>query len=161
MPGRVFHELDALWTERGQRDESSFHAMNSPAPQLDPHTLTLHQRIRELGPWFHNLHLAGVQTAPEHFLGDYPRLKWEQFAHALPADLSGCSVLDIGCNAGFYALEMKRRGAARVVAMDSDPRYLAQAHLAAEVMGLEIEWRELSVYDLAQLGERFDVVLFI
>lgn len=135
--------------------------MTSPAPHIDPCTASLLQRIRDLGPWFHNLHPAGVQTAPEHFLGDYPRLKWEQFAHALPAALRGRSVLDIGCNAGFYALEMKRRGAARVVGIDSDPRYLAQAHLAAEVTGLEIEWREMSVYDLGRLGERFDVVLFM
>ena len=53
----------------------------------------------------------GVQTAPEHFLGDYPAVKWETFAAAIPKDLSGKSVLDIGCNAGFYAMEMKRRGA--------------------------------------------------
>jgi tRNA (mo5U34)-methyltransferase len=32
----------------------------------------------------------------------------------LPTDMSGKSVLDIGCNGGFYSIEMKRRGAARV-----------------------------------------------
>jgi tRNA (mo5U34)-methyltransferase len=122
---------------------------------------TLARRVRELAPWFHNLDLGGIQTAPEHALGDYPQHKWRRFAHALPADLRGKTVLDIGCNAGFYALEMKRRGAARVVGVDSDPRYLAQAQLAAEVFGLEVELRELSVYDVAELGERFDVVLFM
>ena len=68
-----------------------------------------------LGPWFHNIDLGGVQTAPDHFLGDYPAVKWRRFAHAIPADLSGKTVLDIGCNGGFYSLEMKRRGAARVL----------------------------------------------
>jgi tRNA (mo5U34)-methyltransferase len=121
----------------------------------------LAHRVRELGPWFHNLDLDGIQTAPDHALGDYPQLKWRRFAHALPADLRGKTVLDLGCNAGFYALEMKRRGAARVVGADSDPRYLAQARLAADVYGLDIELRELSVYDVASLGERFDVVLFM
>src|SRR5919106_1904883 len=91
------------------------------------------RRVRELGPWFHNLELGGVRTAPEHFLGDYPAVKWRQFADALPADLTGKSVLDIGCNGGFYSLEMKHRGAGRVVAIDSDDRYLAQARFAAEV----------------------------
>ena len=80
----------------------------------------LEARIRALGPWFHNLTIRGVQTAPDHFLGDYPSLKWRQFAHAIPADLTGRTVLDIGCNAGFYSLEMKRRGAARVVGIDWD-----------------------------------------
>lgn len=119
------------------------------------------RRVQALQPWFHNLELEGVQTAPLHFLGDYPRVKWRRFADAIPADLSGCSVLDIGCNAGFYAIEMKRRGAARVVGIESSPHYLAQARFAAEVCGAEIEFRQLSVYDVAALGERFDLVLFM
>ena len=71
----------------------------------------IHRKVEALGPWFHNIELHGVATAPNHFLGDYPRVKWRRFADALPADLSGRTVLDIGCNAGFYSIEMKRRGA--------------------------------------------------
>lgn len=118
-------------------------------------------QVRRLGPWFHNLDLAGVQTAPEHFLGDYPRVKWQRFAHAIPDKLDGKTVLDIGCNGGFYSIEMKRRGAARVVGIDSDDDYLLQARLAAEICGVEIELRNLSVYDVGALGEKFDVVLFM
>lgn len=118
-------------------------------------------KVQELGPWFHNLDLRGVRTAPNHFLGDYPNFKFRKLAPAIPEDLTGKSVLDIGCNAGFYAMELKRRGAARVVGTDSDPRYLAQARFAAEVEGLDIEFRQLSVYDVALLGERFDFVVFM
>ena len=121
----------------------------------------IREQARALGPWFHNLHLKGVATAPDHFLGDYPAVKWQRFADAVPTDLSGRSVLDIGCNAGFYAMEMKRRGAARVVGIDFDEDYLRQARFAAEVEALDIEFRKLSVYDVGALGERFDVVLFI
>lgn len=121
----------------------------------------IEQRVRELGQWFHNLDLKGVQTAPDHFLGDYPRIKWQRFAHAIPEDLTGKTVLDIGCNGGFYALEMKRRGADRVVAVDYDETYLAQARFAAEVVGADIEFRQLSVYDVASLKERFDLVIFM
>ncbi|MFN3352103.1 MAG: TIGR04290 family methyltransferase [Brevundimonas sp.] len=117
-------------------------------------------RIAALGPWFHNMELAGVRTAPDHFLHDYPANKWARFANRLP-DVTGKTVLDIGCNAGFHAIEMKRRGAARVVGMDHDDRYLDQARLAAELSGVEIELRKLSVYDVGALGERFDVVLFM
>jgi tRNA (mo5U34)-methyltransferase len=120
----------------------------------------LEHEIRALGPWFHNLELGGVQTAPEHFLGDYPRANFRRFAGALP-DVRGKTVLDVGCNAGFYAFEMKRRGAARVVGIDTDRRYLAQARLAARVLGLSIELRELDVYRVAELGERFDLVVFM
>jgi tRNA (mo5U34)-methyltransferase len=124
-------------------------------------TDAIRDRIRELGDWFHNINLGGVQTAPNHFLGDYPAVKWDRFSHALPADLSGKTVLDVGCNAGFYCLEMKRRGAARVVGVDSDARYLAQARFAADVVDVDIEFHQLSVYELPTLAERFDIVLFM
>jgi tRNA (mo5U34)-methyltransferase len=119
------------------------------------------RRVAALGPWFHNLDLGGVPTAPDHFLGDYPAMKWRRFSHTLPQDLSGKTVLDIGCNAGFFSMEMKRRGADRVLGIDFDADYLAQARFAAEVEGLDIEFRELSVYDVGALGERFDIVLFM
>jgi len=118
-------------------------------------------RLNGLGEWFHNLDLGGVKTAPNHFLGDYPSMKWRTFEHAVPADLRGKTVLDVGCNGGFYSIEMKKRGADRVLAIDVDDGYLAQARFAAEVLGLDIEFRELSVYDVAQLGEKFDIVLFM
>ncbi len=121
----------------------------------------LQRKIQALAPWFHNLELQGIPTAPEHFLGNYPADNWRRFAHVVPGDLSGRTVLDIGCNAGYYALEMKRRGADRVVGIDSDPRYLAQARLASEVTGLPLELRQLSVYEIGKLGEKFDLVLFM
>jgi tRNA (mo5U34)-methyltransferase len=125
-------------------------------------THEIEQRVRSLGQWFHNLDLRGVKTAPDHFLGDYPNVKWQRFAHAVPEDLTGKSVLDIGCNAGFYSIEMKKRGAARVVGLDSDEMYLNQARFAAEVSGYgDIEFRNMSVYDVGQLGEKFDLVIFM
>jgi tRNA (mo5U34)-methyltransferase len=122
---------------------------------------TIQKRVAALGQWFHNMDLDGVPTAPNHFLNDYPNIKWKRFQHAIPEDLSGKTVLDIGCNAGFYSLEMKRRGADRVLGIDFDDRYLDQARLAAEVRDADIEFRKLSVYDVAELGERFDIVLFM
>jgi tRNA (mo5U34)-methyltransferase len=121
----------------------------------------IRRRVQELGQWFHNLDLRGIKTAPDHFLGDYPAVKWRRFSGAIPADLRGKTVLDIGCNAGFYSIEMKRRGADRVVGIDFDERYLRQARFAAEVSGVDIELRKLSVYDVWKLGERFDIVLFM
>ncbi len=131
--------------------------MSVPALSVDE----IRHRVEMLGPWFHNMDLRGVKTAPTHFLGDYPAIKWRRFAPAIPRDLAGRSVLDIGCNAGFYSMEMKRRGAARVLGIDSDEDYLAQARFAGEISGFDIEFRNLSVYDVARLEERFDVVLFM
>ncbi len=121
----------------------------------------IRKRVDELGEWFHNINLHGIQTAPNHFLGDYPAVKWRGFQDALPHDLRGMSVLDIGCNGGFYSIEMKRRGADRVVAIDSDEGYLAQARFAAEVSRTDIEFKQLSVYEIEKLNEKFDLVLFM
>lgn len=122
---------------------------------------SLQERIVELGPWFQNMRIGGIQTAPDHFLGDYPAFKWRGFQHVVPSDLEGRSVLDIGCNAGFYSFEMKRRNAGRVVGIDSDPHYLRQAHFAAEHYGFDVEFRQMSVYDVAKLNEQFDLVIFM
>jgi tRNA (mo5U34)-methyltransferase len=122
----------------------------------------IEQGVRSLGDWFHNLDLFGVRTAPAHFLGDFPAAKFKRFAHVLPQDLTGKSVLDIGCNAGFFSFEMKRRGASRVVAIDFDDYCLNQARFAAEVQGFDdIDFRKMSVYDVGALREKFDLVLFM
>jgi tRNA (mo5U34)-methyltransferase len=119
--------------------------------------------IRDLGPWFHNLHLPeGLQTAPDHPLGDFPSFKWAQLGAALPDDLDGCRALDVGCNAGFYSFELARRGA-DVLAIDHDVHYLRQARWARGHYDLRgrIEFRELGVYDLPKIEATFDLVLFL
>lgn len=121
----------------------------------------LTQRIAELGEWFHNLDLNGVKTAPNHFLGDFPNIKWQPISRAVPQNLEGATVLDIGCNAGFYSIEMKRRGAGRVLGIDVDDRYLSQARFAAQTLGLDIEFEKRSVYAVDQIPGQFDYVLFM
>lgn len=121
----------------------------------------LRRRIQELGPWFHNLRLGGEQTAPDHFLGDYPAVKWRNIEPAIPQDLDGATVLDIGCNAGFYSIQMKNRGASRVLGIDTDDTYLNQARFANEMLGLDIEFRKCSTYDVDTIDEQFDIVLFM
>lgn len=133
-------------------------------PAKDVAALTdeeLQAQIEALGPWFHNLRLRGIQTAPEHFLGNYPEVKFESFRAALPEDLTGKSVLDIGCNGGFYSFEMKRRGARRVLGIDTDTGYLAQARFAADVLGMDVEFRQMAVWEIGSLGETFDLVIFM
>jgi tRNA (mo5U34)-methyltransferase len=121
------------------------------------------QEIAELGPWFHNLRLPdGTQTAPDHFLGDFPCFKWREVALHLPKDLRGWHALDIGCNAGFYTFELARRGAA-VTGIDVNPHYLDQARWAAKEFRLDdrVTFRQMQVYDLAHTEETYDLVLFM
>jgi tRNA (mo5U34)-methyltransferase len=121
----------------------------------------LKRQIEQLGQWFHNLDLNGVPTAPDHFLGDFPNVKWKHISTCIPEDLSGATVLDIGCNGGFYSMEMKRRGASRVLGIDVDERYLNQARFAASTLGYGIEFELRSVYDVDQIPGQFDYVFFM
>src|SRR5436190_12448907 len=122
------------------------------------------RQIRALAPWFHNIRLPdGRQTAPDHPLGDFPAFKWEQIGGWLRQDMSGLTVLDIGCNAGFYSVALVRRGA-QVVGIDSDPHYLRQAAWVRAQFGIDEErlsLRQMQVYELSRLEGEFDVVLFL
>ncbi|HET7274965.1 MAG TPA: TIGR04290 family methyltransferase [Longimicrobiaceae bacterium] len=118
------------------------------------------ERVQALAPWFHDLDLAGVRTAPDHPLGGFLSDLWTQVQGAFPADLTGKTVLDIGCNAGFYSLKLHARGA-RVTGIDHDEHYLKQARFAADVLGADIEYHQMDVYDVDRLGQQFDYVLFM
>lgn len=121
------------------------------------------EQIEQLGPWFHNIHLPdGSQTAPDHFLGDFPGYLWEKIDMVIPPDLSGLSVLDVGCNAGFYSLKLAQRGA-EVTAIDLDPRYLRQAEWVIDRFNLSnrITLRQRQVYDLAGDKMQYDIIWFM
>ncbi|HZY63306.1 MAG TPA: methyltransferase domain-containing protein, partial [Edaphobacter sp.] len=53
------------------------------------------------------------------------------------------------------------RGAARVLGIDTDEHYLRQARFAAEIQGVDIEFRHLAIWDIALLNEKFDLVIFM
>src|SRR5262249_61439718 len=82
--------------------------------------------IERLGPWFHAIDLGGGLRTKTASVGrepaDHPRPTWELVKECLPSDLTGQSVLDVGCNAGLYSVEAKRRGAARVLGVDVQRR---------------------------------------
>lgn len=125
--------------------------------------MSIEKEIENLSPWFHNIHLpGGQQTAPDHFIGDFPSFKWEKIKKSIPEDLSGWKVLDIGCNAGFYSIELAKRGA-EVVGIDLDDHYLKQAEWVADQFGLDdrITYKKMQVYDLAHSDEKFDMVWFM
>lgn len=120
--------------------------------------------IERLRPWFHCIELrAGIKTKFETYgsePADHPRGTWEKIKRHLPADLTGKSVLDVGCNAGFYAVEAKRRNAARVLGVDAQRHQIRQARFVNRALGLDIEFEKMSVYDLspATTGQ-FDITL--
>lgn len=111
--------------------------------------------------WFHSIELApGFVTAG----ADDTPARLGMFE--LPDDLSGRSVLDIGAWDGFFSFEAERRGATRVVAMDTwrdDTGGSKRGfEFAREALGSTVEDIELDVMELSPetVGE-FDLVLFL
>lgn len=126
----------------------------------------LRERLKTFGFWYHNLDLGdGIWTNPNHPHGDYPRSRWNLIEPYVPEDCRGLNVLDIGCNAGFFSLEFKKRGASYVLGIDELPESVEQARFAARELGYpDIDYRCASVYDFDRFPDtprRFDIVIFL
>ena len=120
--------------------------------------------IKLLEPWFHRIDLGhGIFTKTESVMGepvDHPRESWEVIRQCLPEDLSNRSLLDVGCNGGFYCVEAKHRGTRRVLGVDGQRQHVRQALFVRKVLGLDLEFRRFSVYDLTrETVGRFDITL--
>jgi 2-polyprenyl-3-methyl-5-hydroxy-6-metoxy-1,4-benzoquinol methylase len=71
--------------------------------------------------------------------------------------IAGRTVLDIGCNSGYYCLWAKKQGAARVIGIDIDEHRLEQARILAEIEELDIEYYLKPLSEIPDLG-KFDIV---
>jgi tRNA (mo5U34)-methyltransferase len=141
----------------------------------------LRQRVEDLGFWYHTIDLAPGLTTPGLF-------DLRQVVDRLPwPDLQGKRCIDVGTYDGFFAFELERRGAAEVVAVDVPAKALYDwpadvrpgmasysaadrplwdvpnnrgFQVAAEIIGSNVAWKPVSIYDLdpAELGT-FDVVV--
>lgn len=84
----------------------------------------------------------------------------------LPENLTGKSVLDIGCSDGFFSFECERRGAKRVVAVDDFSSLLISKNqgfsIAKELLGSKVTLIEKDFLKTSpeELGQ-FDIVLFL
>ena len=72
--------------------------------------------------------------------------------------LSGLRILDIGCGGGILSEPLARLGATMVGA-DPSEENIAIASGHAEKSGLKVDYRATTAEELAEAGERFDVVL--
>jgi 2-polyprenyl-6-hydroxyphenyl methylase/3-demethylubiquinone-9 3-methyltransferase len=72
--------------------------------------------------------------------------------------LKGLRMLDIGCGGGILSEPLARLGA-QMVGVDPAEENAAAARAHAQESGLAIDYRATTAEDLAEAGERFDVVL--
>lgn len=122
--------------------------------------------LKTLSPWFHRIELTpfDMTTKEKSDFGedaDHPLPTWRHVRQCVPEDLSGKTVLDIGCNAGFYAFEARKRNAKEVLGVDARNWHVRQARFVQAALGLDrMRFRRKSLYELDPLHDgQWDLVL--
>jgi SAM-dependent methyltransferase len=78
-----------------------------------------------------------------------------------PADMSGASVLDIGCCYGFFLYEARKRGATKLVGTEIKPDRFRQANLLRDVLRADdVEFLDTDVFETGIPGS-FDYILLL
>lgn len=79
----------------------------------------------------------------------------------LPADMKGKSVLDIGCNEGFFLFEAARRGATRLMGIDHSERFVTAAKERAAALDIPAQFERMDAYDAPAEGWDYILVLSV
>lgn len=126
----------------------------------------IREQVASFPYWHYAFDLGyGIVTQPGH--GDANR-QAQRLAHLFPpllhlsgGSLHGLTVLDAGCNQGFWSIEAAKAGAQSVLGMDGRAEHVAAAHFVAAVLAVpNVSFETLDVFDPALLQhEPFDVVL--
>ena len=109
--------------------------------------------------WYQTIQVGeGVSTPGE--TGEAEQRKLEMMN--LPEDLSGKSVLDVGCNEGFFSFEAEKRGASRVLAIEKSATAKEKFELIKSILQSKVElmFTDLLELDPSKLG-KFDIVIFL
>ena len=120
------------------------------------------QRLRDIasrnGHWFHSFEvMPGVWTTG-HKSREIMEFELEHWC--FPADLSGKTVLDIGCADGGFSVASLKRGAKSVLSIDEQVTTGMRAFSAARPYP-EIEFRQVSLFsDEFMALPKFDFIVF-
>ncbi len=122
----------------------------------------LRSRVEEIR-WWHRIDLGNGIVTPG--IDDTP----DKLRRArIPDDLSGWSVIDVGAWDGFFSFECERRGADRVLAVDSfswgGPGWGTKDgfDLVHQVLDSKVESKECDLFELdPEVDGTFDLVLFL
>ncbi len=96
--------------------------------------------VATIPAWHHQFEIAPGVITP----GTYcPESLLEKMA--LPGDLTGRRVLDLGPSDGFFSLRLRQRGA-QVVAVDYRPKAMHGFHVMEQLSGLDFDYRQANLY---------------
>jgi SAM-dependent methyltransferase len=126
----------------------------------------LERRVREFGaiqPWNHNFHLPhGVETRPGAQVSHGKNhVKWQRIKPLLETiGVRGKRVLDLGCNEGFFSMQLREMGA-EVRGIDVDTHRIEKAQFIREALGATgVQFGVVDIYSAEFAKEpRFDLCL--
>jgi len=119
--------------------------------------------VRRLGWWYQCFELpGGVMTSPGRPPAYFPETRWKLVEPFVPPDLTGKTVLDVGGNAGYFSVQMMRRGAKSCTLIEPYEEFAAQARYVADLFAYDIEVIAEDVHTWCLTHDaRFDYVIFL
>lgn len=127
----------------------------------------LRERIESFPRWHYEFDLDGIVTPifdPEHVNRHRQRKAYflTPLVQLAGGSLAGKSVLDLGCNAGFWSLAAIEAGADFVLGVDGRQMHIDQANLVFEAKGIppaRYRFEVSNVFDFDPSEAPFDIVL--
>ncbi len=152
------NRFSAMFTRGGDTSASPPAATRVAEPPNAPSRDEALALVRSFPYWYQRIYLGnGVYTIDQPA---YHEGVWHHLEPSIPSNLLGASVLDVGTNAGYFALQMKARQAGRVVGLEALDDYLRQAELCRRMWNADIQYLPIDAHQVSSLTEEFDVVVF-
>jgi tRNA (mo5U34)-methyltransferase len=127
------------------------------------------KNLEQNNTWYHTININGIQTKNSRTSSQYQM--W--VSQIIPVDLTGKSILDVGCSDGFYSFLCEQRNANRVLGIDYEgfdlQKKLPESEkkinannfkLYKKFLDSKVEYRNLDVNNIDLIKETFDFVLF-
>jgi tRNA (mo5U34)-methyltransferase len=117
---------------------------------------SIRAQIESVSAWYHRFELGPGLVTPG--INDSGAVLQRL---ALPEDCRGIRALDLGTRDGFFAFELRRRGA-EVVAVDYMPMELTGFGVARRLLGMDVEYTQENIYNMRpEVYGTFGIVLFL
>lgn len=130
-----------------------------------PEKLILQSQVKELGKWYYYIDFGYGVTVRKDLRRDKTNgfSNWNNYlVHCMP-EIKDKRILDLGCNAGIYDLELAKLGAKEVIGIDKDVRQaeFVKEHFSKKnglhFKNVKYTGADIGSFDLTGLG-KFDMV---
>ena len=106
-------------------------------------------RLNRIQPFWHSIRLPyGLYTIDRN--GEerlnHNEVKWRRIKEFI--DPTGKKVIDVGCNEGFFSIEMVKAGAEEVFSIDINAHRIEKAHFVMDLLDMrKIRLQQMNIFD--------------